>query len=328
MDLIGKNAGAATATPKKDPHGSRSKNQEAPRYPENLNPNVSPGPNKPSNSPSIKSAKTQKSASKKHPNPVAFSPRNKIRERKFVVAKRNSKKESAVPKVACKCKEKFVGGGGGNSKKCLCVAYKNLRASQEEFFANRSCGGEDICESHISKGGCDRAENELEEEIEKGLMIQDLQIEDGYEGRKTGEEEDAECSATNESENGEVAESDPSNQIGSSTVKRRREKLLEEARNSVPEHGKVMFLVKAFEKILSIPNTNESEDQKDEKEKEMEQKKKPMKWALPGMQTSDVHEAQVSSSSFCPSELFLTSETLGLDPRASVSSSWDSSLGR
>lgn len=311
MDLIGKNAGSAT--PVKDPHRSRSKNQEAPRYPENLNPNVSPGPNKPSSSPSIKSAKSQKSASK-NPNPVAFSPRNKIRERKFVVAKRISKKESAIPKVACKCKEKF--GGGGNSDKCLCVAYENLRASQEKFFTNRGCAGEDICESDISRG-CDRAENELEQEIEKGLMIQDLQ-----------NEEDAECSATNESNDGEVGESDPLNQIGSSTVKRRREKLLEEARNSVPEHGKVMFLVKAFEKILSIPKSNDSEDQKDEKEQEIKEKKKPVKWALPGMQTPKVPETQVSSSSFCPSELFLTSENLGLDLRASVSSSWDSSLGR
>lgn len=319
MDLIGKSAGAVT--PVKDPHGSRSKNQEASRYSENLNPNFSPSP-KPTSSPVIKSAKSQKSASK-NPNPVAYSPRKKIRERKFVVAKRNSKKENAVPKVACKCKEKV-----GRGKKCLCVAYENLRASQEEFFNNRGSLGEEICESDISKG-CDRGESELESEIEKGLMIQDLQIEDGYQGKT---EEGGECSANNESDNGELGEVDPLNQTVSSTVKRRREKLLEEARNSVPDHGRVMYLVQAFEKLLSIPNSNNSsDDQKDdEQEQEREEKKKPAKWALPGMQSPKVFEPQVSisSSSFCPSELFLTSENLGLDPRASVSSSWDGSLGR
>lgn len=320
MDLIGKNA--AAVTPVKDPHGSRSKNQETSKCLENLNPNVSPGP-KPTSSPVIKSAKSQKSASKK-PNPVPYSPRKKIRERKFVVAKRNSKKENGVPKVACKCKEKV---GGSNSKKCLCVAYENLRASQEEFFKNRGSAVEETGESDISKG-CDRAESELEAEIEKGLMIQDLQIEDGGQGKT----DEGELSANNESDNGEMGEVDPLHQTGSSTVKRRREKLLEEARKSVPEHGKVMYLVQAFEKLLSIPNANNSSDdhKDDEQEQKREERKKPVKWALPGMQSPKVPETQVSisSSSFCPSDLFLTSENLGLDPRASVSSSWDGSLGR
>lgn len=324
MDLIGKNAGAVT--PVKDSNGSRSKNQEALRCSENLNPNLSPNP-KTTNSPVIKSAKSQKSASKNpnpNPNPGVFSPRNKIRERKFVVAKKKSKKENLGPKVACKCKEK---AGGGNPKKCLCVAYEKLRASQEEFFKNRggSEGGGGIAESENSKA-IDRAESELEEEIVKGLMIQDLQIEDGYQG-KAGEGEGEDSSVT-ESGNGETGEADAPNPTGCSTVKRRRDRLLEEARKSAPECGKVMHLVKAFEKLLSIPKPKESNDENNEQDQVVEESKKPMKWALPGLPPPKVPETQVSSSSFCPSELFLTSENLGLDPRASVSSSWDGSMGR
>ena len=61
-----------------------------------------------------------------------------------------------------------------------------------------------------------------------------------------------------------------------------------------------------------------------------------MKWALPGLQPPKVTEADTenedetkdSSSSFCPSDFVLTAESLGLDPRFSVSSSCDSSQGR
>uniref|UniRef100_A0A2N9H076 TPX2 C-terminal domain-containing protein n=1 Tax=Fagus sylvatica TaxID=28930 RepID=A0A2N9H076_FAGSY len=306
MDLIGKNAGAVT--PVKDPRGSRSKIQENHKLSENLNPNVShssPGP-KPTSSPVIKSAKAQKSASKK-PNPLAYSPRNKIRDRKFVVAKKNPKKENLGSRVECKCKEMT---GCGNAKKCLCVAYENLRVSQEEFFKNRS-EEEEARESDRLKG-CNRAESELEEEIEKGLMLQDKKIEDGYEGKV----EESDRSTGNESSD---------SQIGSSTIKRRRDKLLEEARSSVPDSGsgKVMYLVKAFEKLLSLPSSKDSNDENEAEESE----KKAIKWALPGLQAPKVPETQVSYSSFCPSELFLTSENLGLDSRISVSSSWDSSQG-
>lgn len=308
MDLIGKNAGAVT--PAKDPHGSRFKNQENHKLAENLNPNVSRSSpvTKPTSSPAMKSAKAQKSAAK-NPNPVPYSPRKKIRERKFVVAKKNSRKENLGPKVECKCKEKAA---GGNTTKCLCMAYENLRVSQEEFFKSRS---EEVRESDRLKGS-DRAESELEEEIEKGLMLQDLQIEDGYEG--------------NVEENYSSPLTEQDSQTGSSTIKRRRDKLLEEARKSVPEpgSGRVMHLVKAFEKLLSIPTSKDTgeKDDKDDKEEE-ENKKKAMKWALPGLQAPKAPETEASSSSFSPSELFMTSENLGLDSRISVSSSWDSSQG-
>ncbi|GMJ16240.1 hypothetical protein like AT5G15510 [Hibiscus trionum] len=218
-------------TPVKDPGGSaisRSKTPKNPKFSENTNPNTSG-----SNSPLTKSSKSQKDSSK---NPVVYSPRTKLGERKFVVAKKKSKKERCAPdpnvKIDCKCQEKF----GGSLKKCLCVAYENLRASQEDFFKNKS-----------------------ETEVEEKADLIDNQ----------------------------------------------------EAKNSVPESGKVMNLVKAFEKLLSTPNSKESEDRDDEKEPKEEKNdnnKKPLKWAL--------------------SDCVLTAENLGFDRRFSVSSSWDGSQGR
>ncbi|RXH67539.1 hypothetical protein DVH24_027686 [Malus domestica] len=53
---------------------------------------------------------------------------------------------------------------------CLCVAYENLRASQEEFFKKRN---KDVESESLKES--DRAECEIEEVIDKGLRIQDLQ---------------------------------------------------------------------------------------------------------------------------------------------------------
>ncbi|KAF5748937.1 hypothetical protein HS088_TW04G00898 [Tripterygium wilfordii] len=296
MDSVAKNG--KSATPVKEPHGSKSKMLACS---ENSNPNVShssPGP-KHTNSPLTKSSKSQKSASR-NPNPAPYSQRNKIRERKFVVAKKNSKKgkAEAISTVDCQCKARF----GGNMKKCLCVAYETLRTSQEEFFQSRS-GVEENGEVISEKAG-ERAASEVEEVTEKGLVAQNFEI--------------------NSEPSSEVEQL---SQTGSSTIKRRRDKLHEEARSSVPESGQVLNLVKVFEKLLSIPNSQESDEKKEEKEPE-EDRKKTTKWALPGLQPPPkVSETQFSSSSFCPSEFTLSSENLGLGSRASLSSSWDSSRG-
>ncbi|OAY60242.1 uncharacterized protein LOC110622571 [Manihot esculenta] len=327
MDLSTKSS--KSVTPVKDPHGFHSKVQEISKISENLNPNVSHSSPvaKHTNSPLIKSAKSQKTASKNpiiNHNAVPYSPRNKIRERKFVVAKKNSQKGNVnlTSAVDCKCKERF----GGNTMKCLCVAYETLRASQEEFFKNRD-GIEEKGEMDKEKTTGYKAESEAEEEeIEKGFMAQKDESEGGY-----------------GSDNQRLCESEQSGQVGISTIKRRRDKLLEQARNSVPESGIVMHLVKAFEQLRTIPDVKES-DKKEEKIKD--EKKKAMQWALPGLQhpklpdiqtnsscslsvfqSSKVAEMQDSPSSLCPSDLLLTSENLGLDPRLSVSSSWDSSQG-
>ncbi|GAA0146198.1 non-motor microtubule binding protein [Lithospermum erythrorhizon] len=113
------------------------------------------------------------------------------------------------------------------------------------------------------------------------------------------------------------------NEMSISAVKRSRDRLLEEARETVPEpgSGRVMHLVKAFEKMkmMSKLKTNESN--------EKERDNNCLKWALPGLHDApEVPDTRLSSSSFCPSDLFLSSECLGLDPRRS--SSLDSDRGR
>ncbi|CAG7891692.1 unnamed protein product [Brassica rapa] len=235
---------------------------------ENANPNVShaksPLAKSSSSSPIVKRSAPKKNQSP-NPNPkpsqAVFSPRNRIRERRFVVvAKKNSRKgkkdpsspaaeTSTVREIDCRCGERKRG-----NMKCVCVAYETLRASQEEFLKKRS-------------------ESE-EKEKEEGCDLE--------EGEGGGESLEPEV-------------------IGA--LKRTRGKVVEESRRSVPESGKVMNLVEAFEKL----STNKEEE---EQSKLWEGEK-------------ETHHTW--SSAFCPKELVLTAKSLGLDPKASVSSSWDSS---
>ncbi|KAL9323502.1 hypothetical protein ACSQ67_008359 [Phaseolus vulgaris] len=274
MELASKNSNQAiTTTP------SKKKNSE---NTENLNPNV-PHRGLSSKSPPLRPSKPDNT------NPVVQSPQNRIRQRKFVVAKKNNRKGSRNDAVSCKCKE-----NGGS--KCVCVAYQTLRASQEEFFLKE-------------RKGYGEEEEEVEEARDE--EVYDLETE-GTKSETVGDEE---------------------KEDGGSTVKRRRERdrLLEEARNSVPENGfgKVMHLVKAFEKLLTIPKISKEKDHTEDQDQDQDlgekgDKNKVMKWALPGLQ----FEATSGSgfSSFCHnSDLVLTSENLGLDQGISVSSSWDSS---
>ncbi|KAB2611016.1 caldesmon [Pyrus ussuriensis x Pyrus communis] len=84
-----------------------------------------------------------------------------------------------------------------------------------------------------------------------------------------------------------------------------------------------MHLVQEFEKLLSIPSSKDSNEQNGEEEVAEEIGKKAAKWALPRLQPlSKALETQVSSSSFFPLDLFLTSDNLGLDWRTSIFSSW------
>lgn len=319
-----------SVTPVKNSHSMKSKTS---KELENFNPNFTNPNSKVSNSPAIKSAA-------KNPKPITSpSPRDKIRERKFVVARKNMEREKvSSSKLECKCKF------SGKSSKCLCVAYESLRASQEEFFKSRceiddqheleklnkldvgvnSPKIENCCEGESEENYCFEI-NEMQEEffknrgeIDDQCGLEKLNKTLGRAENKVGEEEmknpkiDICCE-------GKLGEKNclETNEIICSSVKRRREKLLEEARESVPEpgSGRVMYLVKAFESLLSIPKPTES-DKIDGKHSEDE--KKRMKWALPGLQPR-VSEQQVSSSSFCPSDFFLTSESLGLDLQVSSS---------
>ncbi|XP_059670457.1 microtubule-destabilizing protein 60-like isoform X2 [Cornus florida] len=273
MDLIGNSVGA---TPSKYPQSNRSKVSKISKPSENFNPNITSPCSKHLNSPAIKSAAKPHTSSSKNPNPSASpSPRNKIRERKFVVAKRNLKKGKANPStVSCKCEDKV----GGNSEKCLCVAYEILRASQEGFFKNRG-GANDECESEEPKNP-KRAETQVEEEEEKNPSTQNLEIANGCEGK----------------------------------VNQREDKM---PRVLESRSGRVMHLIKAFERLHTIPNSKDL-DQEHEQQSEDHEK------ALPELQPR-VPETQVSPSSFSPPVFFLTPESLGLssssdDSQGSISS--------
>ncbi|KAG5001150.1 hypothetical protein AAZX31_08G238000 [Glycine max] len=259
---------ASSPTPRK----SRSKNLE------NFD------PNKQQQSPVFKPSCSSSSSplvKPKNPNNKVkyFSPQNKIRQRKFLVAKKKKetkKEEKEGSGAADSCKCKATGANANKNHKCVCVAYNNLRKSQEEFFKNKDDGV-------VEEGG-------FESETESVVV----------EEEKEGE-----------------------SLLGNGlVVKRRRERLMEEARKSVPQSGsgKVMHLVKAFEKLLSIPKTEEEEDEEEgSKYQEKDDNKMVGKWALPGLQQ---HDSEVS---FCPPNCVLTLQNLGLDPGASVSASWDSS---
>ncbi|KAI7741421.1 hypothetical protein M8C21_000881 [Ambrosia artemisiifolia] len=163
------------------------------------------------------------------------SPRNKIRDRKFVVAKKNSKREKSV-----------------NS------AYESLRVSQDEFKKT-------------------------------GNVIEDEQKENLIEN----------CDS--------VTEFDEK----SALVKRRRDKVLEVARESVPDAGmgRVLHLVKAFENALTITKAKKVDAESEDGSV------KVVKWELPGLRP----KAPVTE--FCSVDVLLTPESLGLDSRSSCCSS-------
>lgn len=275
-------------------------------FSENLNPNFPILNLRSSNSPTIiKSEKSAKKSDSRNPNPIQVaSPwlKNKIRERKFVVAKKKSRNEelnSSAAAVACdKCKKAI-----GESSKCLCVAYQSLRASQEDFFNKRTEVDNDI--------DVDKPNKHTGGDENQGLKLNHvgqntgIDNEGGLEGKKSSE---------NNGEDGELI------------LKRSRDKLLEEARESVPEtgSGRVMHLVKAFENLHLIRKTDDSGEKELE---EVEDEKKGTKWDLPGLQLSTkVSKPQVSLSLYCPSDFVLTSESLGLGSTRSYS--LDSSQGR
>ncbi|KAK4417606.1 hypothetical protein Salat_2173300 [Sesamum alatum] len=305
MDSSLKTAGAVTPSKEKT---TRSKLNESLRYSENVNPNVSSPGFKSSDSPFIvKSEKSAKKSASKNPNPIQValaspSPKKKIRERKFVVAKkklRNEERNSSAPAaVVCeKCKK-----ATGKSK-CLCVAYESLRASQEEFFKNRTEIHDEIFDKLQE---FDVAEKEaVKPETDKG-----------YAGKVEGNDVSSKTDWESKNEGDEVVVND----MG---AKRTRNRLLEEARETeTPGSGRVMHLVKEFEK-LSMLKLGDSEEKEEEESKD---EKNDVKSAMPGSQEPPkISEMGASSSSFCPSDLFLTSESLGLDSRRSYS--LDSSQG-
>ncbi|KAK6129191.1 hypothetical protein DH2020_037070 [Rehmannia glutinosa] len=251
MDSSSKIGGAVTPAKEKT---TRSKLNDSLRHSENVNPNVSSPGLKFSNSPSIvKSEKTAKKSASRNPNvnQVALalaspSPKKKIRERKFVIAKKKLRNEE-LDCVACeKCKK-----ATGKSK-CLCVAYESLRASQEEFFKNRS-----------------EVEDEVYDKIKEFDVVAEKEgVKPGIDTGSKGKMEENDVSSETKWETKDGADEVVVN--GDMGVKRSRDRLLEEAKeaDAIPGSGRVMNLVKEFEK-LSMLKLGDAE------EKEVEEVKQP-----------------------------------------------------
>ncbi|KAF5202624.1 Tpx2, partial [Thalictrum thalictroides] len=287
-------------TPVKDSQLSRSP------IGENTNPNLlnSTPKQKSANSPLIKSAKSKKLGQKSLIQTI--SPRNKIQDRKFIVAKKKSKVGESQTTSDATC----------NYKNKMEIAYQNLRASQEDFFKIRRSLDHEKESEELKE--CERADIQEEEKKEVNKNIKNPnQFDDQF-------VEDNEYNSFDGLNDYTEKHQASSEKGSSSAIKRQRAEMLEEARNSMPEagRGKVMFLVQAFEKLNTIPSKKES---KESEEVEKDENNKEMKWALPGMQAPRASETQGSLSSFSPSELFFTLDNFGMDSR--VSSSLDSSRG-
>ncbi|XP_068656904.1 microtubule-destabilizing protein 60-like [Aristolochia californica] len=281
-------------TPVKEQKTLRSKFSESCKS-ENLNPNVSVSPLD-AKSPSVASAKSKKPAAR-NPNRNGPLP---IQERKFFVAKKNSAKE-ATRNTTCKCKDKHL-----NIKKCPCVAYESLRESQEKFFKNRTDEVKTGDDGEISVDGKDWKCN-----IENDDGVVESQILGDPGSRENGSEVDFE-------------EFKLSDGRDTTRIRKVRHRLLEEARSSIPETGSgmVLHLVKAFEKLVTIPNSKESTGKEGADNAE---KGKATKWALPGLQRTKSAETEVPSSSFSPPAFVFSSKTS--DSASSVYSSIDSTTG-
>ncbi|KAL1538769.1 hypothetical protein AAHA92_27474 [Salvia divinorum] len=287
MDSSSRSGGAVSPAKEKT---ARSKLNE------NVNPNV-----KFSNSPLItKSERSAKKSASRNAtsNPKQLimaspSPKKKIRERKFVIAKKKVRNldQSSLGAAAAACEKckKAIG-----KSKCLCVAYESLRASQEDFFKNRY---------------------EIEDEVSDKLEDFDLMSrKEGLEVERKLEGDGA-LSEINRENKVDVDESTANDDGG---VKRSRDRLLEEAKVRVrtPGSGRVMNLVKEFEKLTTFKLGNSEENDVEEAEND----KVGIDLASDGLEPPpEAPETQVSSSSFCPSIFHLTSESLGLDPRRSYS---------
>ncbi|XP_020255293.1 uncharacterized protein LOC109832278 [Asparagus officinalis] len=106
---------------------------------------------------------------------------------------------------------------------------------------------------------------------------------------------------------------------GSSKLRKMKSLMLEEAMSSIPEPGagRVMHLVKAFERLLSLSKDREGENVE-------EKKRRVMNWALPGLhqqQAPRAEETEISCS-------WLLSSSLDFDREAVESSSVDSTGDR
>lgn len=212
--------------------------------------------------------KTQKSAAKKR-NPICHSAisspnNNKIPTWNFAAA-------NAIPKR----KEVNVSSGFRGSDKADVRGQKSLSVAPDEILGSSELG-------LLKNRGLTVCDNARELKGDENVMIRNPNLVFGGWDEKS---EFSDCGLTKIEELGGMA-------VSNFDVKIRREKLLEDARESAPEIGcgRVMHLVEAFEKILSIPKSG---DTGGNDYKKMEGTKEKKMWVLPGFQPPMVAETQV-----------------------------------
>lgn len=107
---------------------------------------------------------------------------------------------------------------------------------------------------------------------------------------------------------------------GSSKVRKMKSLMLEEAMSSIPEPGagRVMHLVRAFERLLSIPKDRERENGQGKKGR-------VMNWALPGLQLAPRAEQTDNSPSSMFSSLEFEREACEQQQQSSVDSNGERS---
>ncbi|XP_072979848.1 microtubule-destabilizing protein 60 isoform X1 [Typha angustifolia] len=149
------------ATPTKNSRPSRSQTSQILQLSENSDPNIpiSPLPSqKLTKSPAVKSAQAKKSATKT-PGRANSNPASPPRERKFIVAKRNTKRR----------------GKDFDLNKCRKEAYETLRASQEEFFRKGRAFGDEIAENPKPQEATGSKDEAKKEDLEKDMGVQELE---------------------------------------------------------------------------------------------------------------------------------------------------------
>ncbi|XP_019185577.1 PREDICTED: uncharacterized protein LOC109180444 isoform X2 [Ipomoea nil] len=221
----------------------------------------------------VASPPAQKSASKSFSlnlTPTASPSPHKMIRQRKFVVAKRSLKREIAAVPVACCK---CNKGSGEDK-CFCVAFESLRSSQDEFLKNRQAivDGTEI-------------ESKEEEEQNKKLVIQDANSDLGKVGSDNcfPEKQGSDEGVLKEARATKVAE---------------------------PNSGRVLHLVKAFEKLLSP-----AKEEKDERTV-----------VVVGDGEDGMKSASPAKAPFSPPEFLLTCESLGLDSRCS--SSPNSSQGR
>ncbi|WOK92307.1 hypothetical protein Cni_G00998 [Canna indica] len=160
------------STPSKKPQPSRSHTLEIRKGSENFDPNIptSPLPSSQTKSPATRSAQSKKSASKTAGR-IVLPPLPQERARKFIVAKKSSRRAR----------------NDLDFDKCRKEAYEALRASQEEFFRRgRSSEPDSVADSAAGEadGSTNGAEKSQTDATSEALHSEFQNEEGGSEVRK------------------------------------------------------------------------------------------------------------------------------------------------